>query len=92
MSLALKEKSNSVSQATPSNAASSPTQAEVKTGADEGYRTVGDYTSPAPVMQAPANVGGLPATMPAMAPAASALQPDGGAPMPQPGQGGATAQ
>ena len=52
MSLALKEKSNSVSQATPSNAASSPTQAEVKTGADEGYRTVGDYTSPAPVMQA----------------------------------------
>jgi len=38
------------------------------------------------------NVGGLPATMPAMAPAASALQPDGGAPMPQPGQGGATAQ
>jgi phosphate transport system ATP-binding protein len=52
VSLALKEKSNSVSQATPSNAASSPTQAEVKTGADEGYRTVGDYTSPAPVMQA----------------------------------------
>mgnify|MGYP001952284741 CR=1 FL=1 len=46
----------------------------------------------APVLQAPVNVGGLPATMPAMAPAASALQPDGGAPMPQPGQGGATAQ
>ncbi len=51
----------------------------------------------APVMQAPPNPGVLPATMPAMAPAAAALQPQpqpqpDGAAMPQPGQGGATAQ
>jgi len=51
--------------------------------------------SSAPVMQAPPNPGVLPATMPAMAPAAAALQPQpqpDGAAMPQPGQGGATAQ
>jgi phosphate transport system ATP-binding protein len=50
--LALKEKSNSVSQAASPAANSSPTLAEAKPAADEGYRTVGDYTSASPVMQA----------------------------------------
>ncbi len=51
MNQALKEKSNSVSQAVSPAAASSPV-AEVKPAAEEGYRTVGDYTSASPVMQA----------------------------------------
>jgi phosphate transport system ATP-binding protein len=52
VSLALKEKSNSVSQAASPAATSSPALAEAKPAAEEGYRTVGDYTSPAAVMQA----------------------------------------
>ena len=52
MNLALKEKSNSVSQAATPAAPSSPPLAEAKPAADEGYRTVGDYTAVAPVMQA----------------------------------------
>jgi phosphate transport system ATP-binding protein len=52
VSLALKEKSNSVSQAASPAATSSPTLAEAKPAAEEGYRTVGDYTSASPVMQA----------------------------------------
>jgi len=51
VSLALKEKSNSVSQAASPAATSPPTLAEAKP-AEEGYRTVGDYTSTAAVMQA----------------------------------------
>jgi phosphate transport system ATP-binding protein len=50
--LALKEKSNSVSPAATPAATSSPTLAEAKPAAEEGYRTVGDYTSAAAVMQA----------------------------------------
>jgi phosphate transport system ATP-binding protein len=52
VNLALKEKSNSVSQAASPAATSSPTLAEAKPAAEEGYRTVGDYTSASPVMQA----------------------------------------
>ena len=52
MNLALKEKSNSVSQAASSAPTSSSPLAEAKPAADEGYRTVGDYTSAAAVMQA----------------------------------------
>ena len=52
MSLALKEKSNSVSQADSPAATSPPTLAEAKPAVEEGYRTVGDYTSASPVMQA----------------------------------------
>jgi phosphate transport system ATP-binding protein len=52
VNLALKEKSNSVSQAASPVATSSPTLAEAKPVAEEGYRTVGDYTSAAAVMQA----------------------------------------
>jgi len=52
VNLALKEKSNSVSQAATPAATSSPTLAEAKPAAEEGYRTVGDYTSASPVMQA----------------------------------------
>jgi phosphate transport system ATP-binding protein len=52
VNLALKEKSNSVSQAASPAATSSPTLAEGKPAAEEGYRTVGDYTSASPVMQA----------------------------------------
>ena len=51
MNLALKEKSNSVSQAAPPAAVSSPL-AEANPAVEEGYRTVGDYTSAAAVMQA----------------------------------------
>jgi phosphate transport system ATP-binding protein len=51
VSLALNEKSNSVSQATPSVATPSPAAGD-KPAVDEGYRTVGDYTSASPVMQA----------------------------------------
>jgi phosphate transport system ATP-binding protein len=50
--LAIKEKSNSVSQAAPPAVTSSPPLAEVKPAVEEGYRTVGDYTSAAAVMQA----------------------------------------
>ncbi len=52
MNLALKEKSNSVSQAAPPAATSPSPLAEAKPAVDEGYRTVGDYTSAAAVMQA----------------------------------------
>jgi phosphate transport system ATP-binding protein len=52
VNLALKEKSNSVSQATSSAAPPSATLAEAKPAGDGGYRTVGDYTSAAAVMQA----------------------------------------
>ncbi len=52
MNLAFKEKSNSVSQAAPPAVTSSPPLAEAKPVAEEGYRTVGDYTSAAAVMQA----------------------------------------
>ena len=52
MNLAFKEKSNSVSQAESPAASSSPPLAEAKPPVDEGYRTVGDYTAAAPVMQA----------------------------------------
>jgi phosphate transport system ATP-binding protein len=52
VNLALKQKSNSVSQAATPAATSSPTLAEAKPAAEEGYRTVGDYTSAAAVMQA----------------------------------------
>jgi len=52
VNLALKEKSNSVSQAAPPASTSSPALAEAKPAVEEGYRTVGDYTSAAPVMQA----------------------------------------
>ena len=52
MNLALKEKSNSVSQAAPPAATSPSPVAEAKPAVDEGYRTVGDYTSAAAVMQA----------------------------------------
>ena len=52
MSLAVREKSNSVSQAASPTATSSPSLAEAKPTAEEGYRTVGDYTAVAPVMQA----------------------------------------
>jgi len=52
VSLALKEKSNSVSQAASPAATSPPTLAEAKPAVEEGYRTVGDYTSASPVMQA----------------------------------------
>ena len=52
MNLAFKEKSNSVSQAAPPAATSPSPVAEAKPAVDEGYRTVGDYTSAAAVMQA----------------------------------------
>jgi phosphate transport system ATP-binding protein len=53
VNVALKEKSNSVSQATSSAEVSSPEVAQgVVPVADEGYQTVGDYTSPKPVMRA----------------------------------------
>jgi len=52
VNLAFKEKSNSVSQAAPPAVTSSPPLAEAKPAAEEGYRTVGDYTSAAAVMQA----------------------------------------
>jgi len=52
MNLALKEKSNSLSQAASPTATPSPTLAEAKPAVEEGYRTVGDYTSASPVMQA----------------------------------------
>jgi phosphate transport system ATP-binding protein len=52
VNLAFKEKSKSVSQAAPPAATSSPPVAEAAPAVDEGYRTVGDYTSAAAVMQA----------------------------------------
>jgi phosphate transport system ATP-binding protein len=52
VNLALKEKSNSVSQATSSTAAPTAAVAEAKATVEEGYRTVGNYTSAAAVMQA----------------------------------------
>ncbi|MEO8464065.1 MAG: phosphate ABC transporter ATP-binding protein PstB [Gammaproteobacteria bacterium] len=52
MNLALTEKSNSVSQAAPPVSTSPPQLAEAKPAVEEGYRTVGDYTSAAAVMQA----------------------------------------
>ncbi len=53
MNLAVNEKSDSVSEAAPQAAAAASTpSAQAKPVVDEGYRTVGDYTSAKPVIQA----------------------------------------
>jgi phosphate transport system ATP-binding protein len=52
VNLAIREKSNSVSQAASPGVSPSPPVAEAKPAAEEAYRTVGDYTSAAPAMQA----------------------------------------
>ena len=53
MNLAVNEKSDSVSEAAPQAAAAASAQsAQAKPVVDEGYRTVGDYTSAKPVIQA----------------------------------------
>jgi phosphate transport system ATP-binding protein len=53
VNLALEQQSNSVSEVAPPAAAAAPTQPIQATPVvDEGYRTVGDYTSAKPVMQA----------------------------------------
>jgi phosphate transport system ATP-binding protein len=53
VSLAVEEKSDSVSEAASRTAAGLPAEAApTKAAAEEGYRTVGDYTAAKPVMQA----------------------------------------
>jgi phosphate transport system ATP-binding protein len=53
VNIAVKEQSNSVSEVAPPAAAAASTQPVQATAVvDEGYRTVGDYTSAKPVMQA----------------------------------------
>jgi phosphate transport system ATP-binding protein len=52
LNVALKEKSNSVSPAASAVTDAVPDLVQIEAVGDEGYRTVGDYTVPKPVMQA----------------------------------------